>query len=214
MTKQVKAALFDLDGVVFDTEPQYTIFWEAQCREFHPEYPGLEQEIKGMTLTQIYNRYFDGRLASVQSKITNRLNAFEREMKFEFVTGCEDFIHFLRQNEIKTAVVTSSNREKMKSVYRQYPDFGRMFDDVLTSEDFQRSKPDPDGYLAVAERLGMDCDQCVVFEDSINGLKAGKAAEMMVVGLATTNPVDAIKPLADMVICNYVGFEKVMTPYL
>ena len=40
-TKQFKAALFDLDGVVFDTEPQYTKFWGAQCREFRPDYPGL-----------------------------------------------------------------------------------------------------------------------------------------------------------------------------
>ena len=49
-TKQFKAALFDLDGVVFDTEPQYTKFWGAQCREFRPDYPGLEHAIKGQTL--------------------------------------------------------------------------------------------------------------------------------------------------------------------
>ena len=53
-----KAALFDLDGVVFDTEPQYTGFWGAQCREFHPEHPGLEHEIKGQTLVQIFDRIF------------------------------------------------------------------------------------------------------------------------------------------------------------
>jgi beta-phosphoglucomutase-like phosphatase (HAD superfamily) len=48
---ELKAALFDLDGVVFDTEPQYTIFWGSQCRLYHPEHPGLEHEIKGQTLT-------------------------------------------------------------------------------------------------------------------------------------------------------------------
>ena len=52
---KLKAALFDLDGVVFDTEPQYTVFWGSQCRLYHPEHPGLEQEIKGQTLTQIYD---------------------------------------------------------------------------------------------------------------------------------------------------------------
>ena len=49
----LKAALFDLDGVVFDTEPQYTIFWGGICKEFHPELPGLEYKIKGQTLVQI-----------------------------------------------------------------------------------------------------------------------------------------------------------------
>ena len=52
----LKAALFDLDGVVFDTEPQYSVFWGSQCRLYHPEHPGLENEIKGMTLTEIYDR--------------------------------------------------------------------------------------------------------------------------------------------------------------
>ena len=53
-----KAALFDLDGVVFDTEPQYSVFWGGICRQYHPEHPGLEHEIKGQTLTQIYDRWF------------------------------------------------------------------------------------------------------------------------------------------------------------
>ena len=60
LERQLKAALFDLDGVVFDTEPQYSVFWGEQCRLYHPEHPGLEQEIKGSTLTQIYDCWFSG----------------------------------------------------------------------------------------------------------------------------------------------------------
>ena len=52
----LKAALFDLDGVVFDTEPQYTEFWGEQCREFRPDISGLEHIIKGQTLIQIYDK--------------------------------------------------------------------------------------------------------------------------------------------------------------
>ena len=75
----MKAALFDLDGVVFDTEPQYTIFWGEQCREFHPEHPGLEHEIKGQTLVQIYDAWFSGELADKQALITERLNRTSRD---------------------------------------------------------------------------------------------------------------------------------------
>ena len=75
----LKAALFDLDGVVFDTEPQYSVFWGSQCRLYHPEHPGLENEIKGMTLTEIYDQWFSGPLLSEQPVITSRLNAFEIE---------------------------------------------------------------------------------------------------------------------------------------
>ena len=86
-TKQFKAALFDLDGVVFDTEPQYTKFWGAQCREFRPDYPGLEHAIKGQTLCEILENYFGGELASKQSLIIERLNAFEKTMDFIYEIG-------------------------------------------------------------------------------------------------------------------------------
>ena len=76
--KELKAALFDLDGVVFDTEPQYTIFWGSVCRQYHPEHPGLEQEIKGSTLTQIYERWFSGSLETAREDVTRRLNDYER----------------------------------------------------------------------------------------------------------------------------------------
>ena len=198
-----KAALFDLDGVVFNTEPQYTVFWGGQCREFHPEHPGLEQEIKGMTLVQIFDAWFTGPLKSKQPEIVERLNAFERQMEYRYVAGFEAFITALHVRGIKTAVVTSSNQQKMEAVYVAHPDFQKLFDAILTSEDFDRSKPDPDCYLKAARRFGIKPVECVVFEDSFNGLKAGRAAGMTVVGLATTNSADSIRPLCDKVVHDF-----------
>ena len=202
-----KAALFDLDGVVFNTEPQYTEFWGAQCREFHPEHTGLEHEIKGQTLVQIFDRHFSGDLAYSQEIITNRLNDFEQTMRFDYVEGFEDFVSRLRSRGVKTAVVTSSNIAKMQSVYQSRFEFRQMFDAILTSEDFERSKPDPDCYLKAAERLGAEIDECIVFEDSFNGLKSGRAAGMKVVGLATTNSAESIAPYSDVIISNYNNFD-------
>ncbi len=207
MSTKPKAALFDLDGVVFDTEPQYTEFWGEQCREFHPERPGLEFEIKGQTLQQIYDRYFSGDLLSKQQLITERLDAFEQNMKFCFVTGFEAFVKDLRAQRIKTAVVTSSNRQKMESVYAKCPGFKQLFDAILTAEDFAKSKPDPDCYLKAAARFEAEPSECVVFEDSFNGLKSGRSAGMFVVGLSTTNPSEAISPFADVVISDYTDFK-------
>ena len=202
--KNIKAALFDLDGVVFDTEPQYSVFWGAQCREFHPEHPGLEHEIKGQTLVQIYDAWFSGELAEKQPLITERLNKFEQQMDYIYVPGFEEYISQLRGKGVKTAVVTSSNQPKMEAVYQSHPEFRSMFDAILTSEDFERSKPDPDCYLKAAQRLGVEVGDCVAFEDSFNGLKSGRAAGMYVVGLSTTNPAEAIRPYCDEVIANYV----------
>ncbi len=208
-----KAALFDLDGVVFDTEPQYSVFWGGICRQYHPEHPGLEHEIKGQTLTQIYDRWFSGSLLSEQESITSRLNDYEQQMSYEYIAGFEALIANLRSYGVKTAVVTSSNIPKMESVYRQQPEFTSLFDAILTSEDFDRSKPDPDCYQKAAQRLSAESDECIVFEDSFNGLRAGRAARMAVVGLTTTNPMEAIKSLSDLQLKDYEGvtFEQLET---
>lgn len=202
-----KAALFDLDGVVFNTEPQYTIFWGTQCREFHPDHPGLEHEIKGQTLTQIYERHFNGALMCKRQLITARLDEFERNMTFEYIDGFVDFISDLRQHGVKTAVVTSSNKAKMAAVTKKRPEMDSLFDAILTAEDFERSKPDPDCYLKGAQRFGAEPYECIVFEDSFNGLKSGRGAHMCVIGLATTNSANAIAPYADLVISNFNGLN-------
>ena len=205
--KPFKAALFDLDGVVFDTEPQYTVFWGSQCRLYHPEHPGLEHEIKGQTLTQIYDQWFSGPLLAEQQVITDRLNAYESQMHYDYIEGFERMIADLRSHGVKTAVVTSSNLPKMQAVYRYQPDFKNLFDAILTSEDFERSKPDPDCYLKAAARLGASTDECIVFEDSFNGLRSGRAAQMAVVGLATTNSAEAIRELSDIQISDYRNMD-------
>jgi beta-phosphoglucomutase-like phosphatase (HAD superfamily) len=91
----------------------------------------------------------------------------------------------------------------MESVYRQRPEFIKLFDAVLTSEDFAESKPSPDCYLKGAARFDVSPIECVVFEDSFNGLRSGRAAGMFVVGLTTTNEKDKIRSLSDCQIANY-----------
>lgn len=209
--KELKVALFDLDGVVFDTEPQYTVFWGNQCRLYHPEYPGLEQIIKGSTLTQIFDRWFDGSLEKEREIITQRLDVFEQQMSFNYISGFSTFVSDLRNHGIKTAVVTSSNVPKMESVYRQRPEFKGLFDAILTSEDFAFSKPHPDCYERGAKRFGAVPSECLVFEDSLNGLRSGRAAGSVVIGLATTLPVEDIQPLSDVQLADYQGldYEKI-----
>lgn len=206
--RKFRAALFDLDGVVFDTETQYTVFWGRQFRKYYPENPGMEQLIKGMTLVEIYDKYFQN--AETQQHITMELDAFEKNMKFEYVNGFEKFVEDIRSKGVKTAVVTSSNVVKMNNVYSKHSEFKSYFDEILTSEDFDESKPSPDCYQKASQSFGFDASDCVVFEDSFNGLKSGRAADMYVVGLSTTNSSTDIAPLSDIVIADYedMSYEK------
>ena len=198
-----KAALFDLDGVVFDTEPQYTAFWSTVFARYYPNEPQLATCVKGQTLTWIYERYFADK-PDLQNEITAELNAFEHNMQFEYVLGFEDFIAQLHQLNVKTAVVTSSNKQKMQQVYGQHPNFKVLFDQVFTAEDFAKSKPDPYCYLLGASHFGVKPTECVAFEDSINGFKSVKSAGMPLVGLATSNPVEVINQYTKVIIPNYL----------
>ena len=209
MVKRLKAALFDLDGTLVDTEGQYTQFWGRMARQYRPDIPGLEYLIKGTTLTQIFNRYFPD--PAWQAEITKGLDEWEAQMDYRFVPGAEAFVADLRLHEVKCAVVTSSNQKKVESVLRQVPQFLTMFDRILTSEDFAASKPDPDCYLRGAQVFGAAVDECVVFEDAFNGLQAGMTSGIFTVGLTTNNPAETIRDYCHAIISDFnnMDYEKI-----
>lgn len=202
--KQI-AALFDLDGVILDTETQYTILWNKIGEKYHPEIPDFGYKIKGTTLKQICDLYFPEQI-QVQNTIIKLLDDWESSMEYNYISGTVDFITNLRNHGVKTAIVTSSNIKKMEIVYRHHPEIKKLVDYILTAERFTRSKPYPDCYLLGAETCGVTPDQAIVFEDSFSGLKAGRDAKMTVVGLATTNSAEKIKGMADIVIPNFVDY--------
>lgn len=202
----IKACLFDLDGVVFDTESLYTHFWEQIGKSYCPEITNFAQIIKGQTLFQIYDRFFPND-PNLQENITHKLNNYEHNMDYDYVDGFESFIKNIKQNRIKTAIVTSSNNAKMENVYRKRPEVKGYFNEILTSEDFDESKPSPDCYYKAAQRLGFSPKQCIVFEDSINGLKSGKAFGGRLIGLATTHSKEDLVTFTSEIISNYNNFN-------
>ena len=205
-----KAALFDLDGVIFDTEPQYTGFWGSEFRRYYPDRPGLEQAIKGQTLTQIYDKWCSGPLEAERGNLTARLDAFEAQMDFPYVEGTVSFIQGLREMGIRTAVVTSSNQIKMQSVFRTHPEFTALFDRIVTAEDISRSKPAPDCYLKAAELLGADPADCIAFEDSFNGLQSALAAGTTVIALTTAHPASELRELSHFQIPDYTDAFRLL----
>lgn len=196
--------LFDFDGVIADTESQYTIFWNRMGSD----YLGLENfghTIKGQTLVQIFGRHFSG-METEQAEIVLMLDEFERNMSYGYIPGAYEFMQSLKEAGIPMAIVTSSNDIKMQQVYRAHPELAGLVDAILTSEDFSKSKPDPECFLKGMEVLGGTPEDTVVFEDSFHGLDAGRASGAFVVGLATTNTREAIAPRCDMVIDDFTGF--------
>lgn len=193
--------LFDFDGVIADTESQYTYFWDKVGKD----YLGLDDfgmTIKGQTLIQIFGKFFDG-MQKEQEEIVPQLNAFEHDMSYEYIPGALEFMQGLKKRGIRSAIVTSSNDIKMSNAYAAHPELHDLVDAVLTSEHFSKSKPDPECFLKGMEVLGATPQETIVFEDSFHGIAAGRASGAKVIGLATTNKRDALTPLCDMVIDDF-----------
>ena len=202
-TKTCKAVLFDFDGVIVDTEGQYSLFWDRIGQEYLGD-PDFGRRIKGQTLAYIYEKFFTD--PAEQARLTEALNQYESRMTYDYVPGVLDFLADLRRHDVRTAVVTSSNERKMAAVYRHRPEIPALFDRILTAEHFQRSKPDPDCYQLGMRTLCATPAETCVFEDSFNGLEAGMASGAFVIGVATTNPREAIAPLCHRVIDDFRGF--------
>ena len=195
--RAIKGVLFDLDGVLIDTEGIYTQFWEAVDRHFPTGVEGFAQVIKGSNLHNILHTYFP--TEEMRAQVTEMLDNFQRDMQYNYFPGAIKLLEELKSNGIGCCIVTSSDKRKMESLYSQHPDFPSHFDAIVTGNMVSEPKPSPECFLLGAKMLGLDIKDCVVIEDSINGLKAGMASGARVIGLYTTCSREAIAPHCHLV---------------
>ena len=183
-------ALFDLDGVLIDTETSYTEFYKELERIYPTGVERFPYVIKGTTLDNILKTYFPD--PDVAVDVVRRLHEYEATMDYTVYDGVFELLDELADNGFATAVVTSSDAQKMSYLQRRHPGFLNRFTTVVTAADVTRSKPDPQGYLLAAERIAIPIERCFVFEDSLSGMAAGMAAGATVISLATTLPAEAL----------------------
>lgn len=192
---RIQAVLFDLDGVLIDSEQGYTQFWESIDAIYPTGVPDFARVIKGTTLPDILNRYFN---PDVHDDITKRGAAYEAVREFPPCSGAQDTVEALAEAGIPMAVVTSSLASKMDRIRAMHPDIFNHITVYITSQDISRSKPDPEGYLLAARRLGADPCKCMVVEDSVLGLRAGRSAGAHLAGITATLGAAAIEAEADI----------------
>lgn len=190
--------LFDLDGVLIDSEEEYTRIWNEIEKRFPTGKPNFASIIKGQTLTKILNDNFPN--PEVREKVTDLLHELEQEMTYRYCQGAEHIVNELNRKGGKIAVVTSSDEVKMSHLYRDIPDFRKKISVVIDSSRVKKSKPDPEGYLMAAKEHKVNIKKCVVFEDSVQGVMAGNAAEAYVIGITGTKTREELSRYSDQVV--------------
>lgn len=119
--------------------------------------------------------------------------------------GSIEFIRMLKEHGVQIGLVTSSDNAKVKRAFGLLH-LDNLFDTLVTADRITQGKPDPMCYLLAAKDLNVSPEDCIVFEDSFNGIQSGKDAGMRVIGLSTTNPAESLRDKVYEVIPN---FEKV-----
>ncbi len=205
MAQRLKAALFDLDGTLIDTEGQYTLFWEQAGRRYRPDVPDLALRIKGTTLTEIFSTFFPS--PEVQEELRRGLTQWEASMEYRLYPGTLSLLRSLREGGIRTVLVTSSDRSKLDALHLHEPRLLPLFDTVLTAEDFTASKPAPDCYLLAARMAEASPGECIAFEDAPTGLQAAMSAGVFTFCHSTTLSPEAARGLSHHVLAGLEGLS-------
>ncbi len=191
LNNNVTAFLFDMDGVIVDSNPHHRLAWEEFNRRYGLDTTeAMHQRMYGRRNDQIVRDFFGDALseeevaargfakeALYRERIANRVE----EM---LVPGLRDFLE--RHREAPKAVCSNAEPDNVnflldRSGLRPY------FKVVLNGHQVGHPKPNPEIYLRAAELLGVTPPDCIVFEDSHSGVEAGRAAGMLVMGLSTTH---------------------------
>ncbi len=197
--------LFDLDGVLIDSETAYSEIWTRIEREYPTGIEDFARKIKGTTLEKILSDNYPD--ASTRAKVEARLYELEGQMKYTPLPGAVELLSTLNGRGIPAVIVTSSNDKKMQHLWSDLPDFRQYFRKIVDGDMVTHSKPDPEGYLLGASLIDRKPEHCVVFEDSLQGVKAGHNSGAYVVGVAGTLPAETIAPYCDMVVDTLEDFD-------
>ena len=205
-----KAMLFDLDGTLVDS----MWMWEAIDIEFLGAYgyecpDDIQRAIEGMSFSETavyFKERFDLPLSLDEIKaVWTRMSIDKYRHEVLLKPGVLEFLKYCKENGIRTGIGTSNGSEIVDAVLTSL-NVKEYFDAVVTACEVAHGKPEPDIYLEVAKRLGVQPENCLVFEDIPAGIMAGKAAGMPVIAVEddfSADLMDEKRELADAVISDY-----------
>jgi HAD superfamily hydrolase (TIGR01509 family) len=202
----IEAVVFDMDGVLVDTEHLWDEVREELTEEWGGRYtPEAQEAMMGMSSLE-WSRYLHEVVGLreppgvINEEVVRRmLDRYETDLPV--VPGAVKAVQRLAAAGLRLALASSSNRELIDAVLRRL-DLTPYFEVTVSSEEVARGKPAPDVYLEAARRLGVPAARCVAIEDSASGIRAAHAAGMRVVAYPNRHypPPPDVLALADAVV--------------
>lgn len=208
----LRAIVFDLDGVIIDSEPIHTGITISVMRDFGGE-PSPEEidEFIGKTNVEMWGILKERHgLGGSVDQFLERYREYAAKRFFEepvpVSEGVENLILSAKRKGLKIALATSSQRYFAEHILKNIGLFG-YFDALVTADDISRGKPDPEIYLKAAKTLGIDPASCVAVEDAFLGIRAAGDAGMRVIGYQNPNSGKQDTSRADFVVSSILDID-------
>ena len=212
----VSGIIFDMDGVLIDSERQSNEGWLWAAEQLGVDMPiWLIDSFKGAPAElccKFFDDYYKGVIDYWEAKELRTQHVYKiRETEgIPVKKGVKDIFEYIRNNGLKCAVATSTRRESAEKTLHEIEVWDYL-DAVVYGDEVEHGKPEPDIFLRAAKAIGISPSEAVVVEDSINGIKAGYAAGMRVVHIPDTIAIDDdIRKLTYMVCADLNGLIDVV----
>jgi beta-phosphoglucomutase family hydrolase len=194
--------IFDLDGVLLDSSHCHFQAWQRLGAELGVEvgesfFLRTFGKTNDQILPELLGRPLDATEARLLSERKESLFRSEAAGRLELFEGATALLERLRAAGWGLALASSTTASNLFFLGEELG-LDRMFDVMVSADDVNRGKPDPEVFLAASERLGLRADRCVVVEDAVAGFEAAAAAGMPCVAVATTNPIDRLSDRGDL----------------
>jgi beta-phosphoglucomutase len=210
LNMQEIAFLFDMDGVIVDSNPFHKISLKQFCKKYGHDLSEeqLREKIYGRTNKDWLKNVFGELDPDTLKKYGDEKEALFREIYKNDIRPVEGLIEFLKKMEMENiprAIATSAPRDNVDFTLRETAT-EKYFKTILDESFVTMGKPNPEIYIKTAAALGFDPSNCVVLEDSLSGVKAGKAAGCKVIGITTTHSREELTE-TDLIIDNFIGLN-------
>ncbi len=205
----IQTVIFDMDGVIVDTEPVHHYAYYQHFKQLNIEVTDAHyQSLTGNSTRNVFQKLKDHFSLEhevehlIQTKRNLFNDAFDTKEDLNLIEGVEELIKDLYNNGLELIVASSASKLTIDRVFKRfhlYPYFSH----IVSGEDFPKSKPDPAIFLYAASLSKHPKNQCIVIEDSTNGIKAAHAADIYCIGYQSINSKGQEYSLANKVISHF-----------